>query len=465
VLIAHAEIDGGAPVDVRIAAGRIEEIAPRLARRPGEMRLDAAGGALLPGLHDHHIHLRALAAAESSLRCGPPEVTNADALAAALTAAAGSDAWIRGIGYHESVAGELDRERLDALVPDRPLRIQHRSGALWIVNSAAARRLDLDGAADAPGVERNASGRASGRLYRLDAWLRDRIGGAAPPSLHAVSRRLAAFGVTGLTDATHTNTAAEIAAFAAAAERGELLQRLVVMGGPELPASGCPAVERGARKLMLDERDLPDFDEVRGSVEDAHRADRAVAVHCVTRAELVLAAAAFAEAGSRAGDRIEHAAVAPPDAVALLAELSLTVVTQPNFVYERGDAYRVDVDPAERPWLYRGRGLLAASVPLGGGSDAPFGDPDPWAAMRAAVDRRTRAGAVLGPDEGLTPERALALFTSPASAPGDPPRTLAAGAPADLCLLDRPWSAARSLLSSALVAATIRDGCMLWQRS
>ena len=32
------------------------------------------------------------------------------------------------IGYHESVAGPLDRDRLDALVPGRPVRVQHRSG-------------------------------------------------------------------------------------------------------------------------------------------------------------------------------------------------------------------------------------------------------------------------------------------------------------------------------------------------
>jgi len=465
VLIARAEIDGGSPVDVRISAGRIAEVAPGLQREPGEELLDAAGGALLPGLHDHHIHLRALAAAENSLRCGPPEVTKAEALAAALATAGGSDAWLRGIGYHESVAGELDRERLDALIRDRPLRIQHRSGALWMLNSAGVERLGLDTGTDVPGVERDAAGRATGRLFRLDAWLRGRIAGTSLPSLRTVSRRLAAFGVTGLTDATHTNAAAEIAAFAAAAESGELLQRVLVMGGPALPASHCAAVKRGPRKLMLDERALPDFEAVRDAIADAHHEERALAVHCVTRAELVLAAAAFAAAGCRAGDRIEHAAVAPPDAVALLAELPLTVVTQPNFVHERGDAYRVDVDPAERPWLYRCRGLLAASVPLGGGTDAPFGDPDPWAAMRAAVDRRTRNGAVLGPGEELTPERALALFTSPALAPGDAPRAIAAGEPADLCLLDRPWSAARSVLASALVATTIRAGRVLWQRS
>jgi predicted amidohydrolase YtcJ len=277
-----------------------------------------------------------------------------------------------------------------------------------------------------------------------------------------VSRRLAAFGVTGVTDATATNGSGELQAFVTAVERGELRQRIVLMGSVELPEVTHPYVARGAVKVLLDERDLPGFEELREAIADAHRRERPAAIHCVTRAELVLATAAFAAAGSRAGDRIEHAAVAPPDALPPLCELSLTVVTQPNFVRERGDAYLVDVDARDRPWLYRGRGLLEASVFLGGGTDAPFGDPDPWAAMRAAVDRNTEGGFALGPDEGLSPERALALFTSPASAPGDPPRPIAGGAPADLCLLDRPWSEARSKLSSALVAAAIRDGVLIW---
>jgi predicted amidohydrolase YtcJ len=462
VLIARAEIGGIAPLDARITDGRIAEIRRGLARRAGETQLDAGGGALLPGLHDHHLHLFALAAAEESLRCGPPAVRDADALAKALANAGGRDAWIRGIGYHESVAGELDRERIDALVPDRPARIQHRSGALWVVNSAGVERLGLDRGADARGVERAPDGRATGRLYRLDAWLRERIESGGPPPVDGVSRRLAAFGVTGLTDATPTNGSGELEALVAAALRGELRQRIVVMGSAQLPEVTHPHVTRGAVKVLLDERDLPGFEELQETIADAHRRERPVAIHCVTRAELVLATAAFAAAGSRSGDRIEHAAVAPPDALPPLAELSLTVVTQPNFVRERGDAYLVDVDARDRPWLYRGRGFLEASVPLGGGTDAPFGEPDPWAAMRAAVDRNTDGGSALGPEEALTPERALALFTSPAAVPGDPPRPIEVGAAADLCLLDRPWSQARSELSSAHAAAAIRDGDLIW---
>jgi predicted amidohydrolase YtcJ len=463
-LITRTEIDGASPLDVRLADGRIAEIERELPRRVGEPTFDAAGGALLPGLHDHHLHLFSLAVAESSVRCGPPVVRDAPALGRALADAPASEEWVRGIGYHESVAGDLDRARLDELVADRPVRIQHRSGALWVLNSVGVGRLGLDPGPGPLGVERDSAGRATGRLYRLDTWLRERLESSAPPSLARVSRRLAAFGVTGVTDATPDNGVAELDVFVSALERGELLQRLALMGGASLPEPRHHRVERAARKVMLDERELPRFEELQRIIEDSHRGERPVAIHCVTRSELVLATAALAAAGCREGDRVEHAAVAPPDAVELLAKLPVTVVTQPGFIRERGDAYAVDVEARERPWLYRCRGFLDASVPLGGGTDAPFGDPDPWLAIRAAVDRLTEGGLRLGGDEALTPERALALFTSPAVAPGAPPRKVEVGAVADLCLLDRPWSAARTELSSAMIAATIRDASIIWSR-
>ena len=462
MLITRAEVEGVAPLAVRLANGRIEAIGRDVAPLAGEERLDAAGGALLPGLHDHHLHLFALAAAEESVRCGPPHVNGAEQLAVALRRAPGGD-WIRGVGYHESVAGQLDRDRLDALVADRPIRIQHRTGSAWLLNSRGLERLGIDAELGPPGVERDASGRATGRLFRLDGWLRERIGDAGWPSLADVSRRLASRGVTGVTDATASNSSAELREFVRAHDAGQLLQRLVVMGTPDLPDPAHGSIERGAVKLVLDERELPAMDVLAARIARAHEAGRSAAIHCVTLAELVLAAGALADAGARAGDRIEHASVCPPDAARLLAELPVAVVTQPGLVWERGDAYRSDVEPADRPWLYRLRGLLDANVPLGAGTDAPFGEPDPWRAMQAAVDRRTRDGALLGPDERLSPEQALGLFTSSATAPGSRPRRVEPGARADLCLLDRPWSQARRELSQSKVVATFRDGVEIFR--
>jgi predicted amidohydrolase YtcJ len=60
-----------AALDVRIAAGRVVECEPGLRPVAGEEEINAAGCALLPGLHDHHVHLRALAAARVSVQVGP----------------------------------------------------------------------------------------------------------------------------------------------------------------------------------------------------------------------------------------------------------------------------------------------------------------------------------------------------------------------------------------------------------
>ena len=134
MLIRNAEIFSPtdkqpATADIRIANGHIAAIG-NLTPNTGEQVLDAEGGAVLPGLHDHHIHLLSYAASLNSLCCGPPEVQNEADLLAALK---GDDSrgWLRGRGYHESVAGPIDRHWLDCQLPDRPARIQHRSGRLW----------------------------------------------------------------------------------------------------------------------------------------------------------------------------------------------------------------------------------------------------------------------------------------------------------------------------------------------
>lgn len=468
MLIRRAEIDGRTPLDVRIVDGRVAAVAESLDAMPGETVVDAEGGALLPGLHDHHIHLLALAAADRSVRCGPPQVQSEDALVAALRAAAATtqpNEVVRGVGYHESVAGVLDRHVLDRWLPGRAVQIQHRTGALWIVSSAWIEAVGLDDLTNGvPPVERDARQRATGRLYRLDGWVRGVSRRGPPPSLAAVGTRAASFGVTGLTDATLGNALKELRILERAVRVGELEQRLMVMGCSNLPVPRQPGVALGAEKIVLDESSLAEFQSVVWAIAVAHRRERAVAIHAVTRPELVVAAEAFREAGVRRGDRIEHAAVAPPDVAALVAELGLTVVTQPHFVRERGDAYRRDVEARDQPWLYRCRGWDEARVPLGAGTDAPFGDPDPWLAMQAAVDRRTFDGHVMGVAESLDPERALALFTTSADDPGGMPRTIVRGVPADLCLLDRPWRRARDELSSARVAATFVAGRCIWRR-
>jgi predicted amidohydrolase YtcJ len=449
-------LDAGRIADFRIGDGRIVEIGAGLTALSTESVINAEGATLLPGLHDHHIHLAAFAASLHSLRCGPPDVTSADELASALLEldAQNESGWLRGIGYHPCVAGDIDRHWLDRYVATRPARIQHRGGRLWVLNSRA---LELLGNDAPPGMER-IGGRATGRLYEGDQWLRTRLRNPFP-DLAAASDRLAGFGVTGITDTTPTNGAAEWRYFHRAQLAGQLHQRVRMMGCLELSAcANGDTLRVGEYKLHLLESQLPDVDELAENIAAAHSRKRGVAVHCVTLAELIVALHALGVAGARPGDRIEHAAIAPPEQLHAIRAMGLRVITQPHFIAERGDQYRTDVDAADRPWLYRGAGIIAAGIPLAGGSDAPFGSADPWRAMQAAVARATSAGVILGPHEALTPEQALALFLSPPDTPGVGRVGLTVGATADLCLLKRPWSMVREALCSDQVRCTWRAG-------
>jgi predicted amidohydrolase YtcJ len=341
------------------------------------------------------------------------------------------------------------------------VRVQHRSGALWILNGPALRQaLTGDPAPDC--VERDAGGRPTGRIWRGDAWLAAQLGRTAPP-LAPVGQALAACGITALTDASATTDAQTAAILAAALAAGDLPQRLTLMSaGPLAPPRG---VRTGPLKILLDDDRLRDFDEVLARVADARAWGRAVAVHCVTAAELALTLAAFETAGPLPGDRIEHGSVIPEAAIATIRALGLTVVTQPGFVRTRGDRYLAEVDPAEQADLYRLASLRAAGVPLAASSDAPYGRPDPWAAIAAATDRRTAAGRRLGPAEALSPREAMDLWLGDPLDPGGPPRRVAVGAAADLCLLDRPLSAVLARPSAERVAATIIGGRVVHARA
>ncbi|ETI61166.1 hydrolase [Sphingobium sp. C100] len=456
MLIRNAELEGGQRADVRIAGARISAIG-QLRPEPGECCIAAGGRLLLPGLHDHHIHLPALAASHASIPCGPPIVTNDVDLVSALAIA--GDGWVRGIGYHESVAGMLDAAMLDRMAPDRPVRIQHRGGRMWFLNSMALDHL-LARRAAPPGLEQ-VGGRFTGRLFDDDAWLTEALA-SAPPSLAAVGALLARRGVTGLTEMTPRNDGAMAAFYAAEQARGALPQGLLVAGRPSLRESDMGVhMRRGPVKLHLHEAALPTFDDLVAQIGAAHEEGRGVAVHCVTEVELVFTLAAIGTAGAHPGDRIEHAGVAPDESVDEIARLGLAVVSQPHFISERGDAYLADTEPRQHPLLYRLRAFRAAGVALAAGSDAPFGRPDPWASMAAAVSRRTRDGQIIGAEEALSAEEALDLYLR------DPVdlrarRCVSPGAVADLCLIDRDWAAARRNLAGVNALATFVQGVMIF---
>ena len=111
------------------------------------------------------------------------------------------------------------------------------------------------------------------------------------------------------------------------------------------------------------------------------------------------------------------------------------------------------------------RAFLDAGIPLGGGTDAPFGDPDPWAAMRAASPDRVRAVP------SSVPAKRSRLSAHWRSSP--PGRATPAAYRvvfrrvrlADLCVLDQPWREARLALNATHVRATLLGGTFTYDRA
>jgi predicted amidohydrolase YtcJ len=420
---------GGRVVEVLLRDDRVVDVAPAVSAPPGSTEVDGGGGVLLPGLHDHHVHVLSFAAQRLGVDCSAFG-TDVDALVAALRGAPGD--WVRATGYHESQAGPLDRRVLDAWVPDRPVRVQHRSGALWMLSSAAIGRMwpVLD---DTPDVERDAAGEPTGRLWRYDERLRTALGDS-PLDLGPVGGIWAELGVTGLTDATPDLTPGAVDLLTSAQALGALPQSLLLLGTDDVV--GGPDVRTGPRKLLLRDHDLPDLQTLTRSIRTWHARGRGVAVHVVTAESLVLTLAALEAAGAHPADRIEHASVVLPGTEAWLASSGATVVTQPDFLRTRGEQYRRDLDAIELASLYRHRSLAAAGIGMAVSSDAPFGSHDPWKVIASARDRLTADGVVLGADESVSAGEALASYLSHPDAPAGPPRRVEVGVPADLCLLD-----------------------------
>ena len=443
-------------VDIRFGK-LIEQIQTGLVASDEEVVLDAQQSEVLPGLHDHHFHFFASLARDYSIDCGPPKVNNLSDLRESLRVVRDPLKWVRGFGYHESVAGELDRFGLDKIVDDRPVRVQHRTGKMWILNSRACELLEIDKHCQLEGVETDGSGKPTGRLFRLDGWLRERVREENRGFVAPFSEKLLRFGITGFTDASYTNNFETRAYFQELESAGDIKQRIVLMGDETL--------EDGFLKVMLDEDRLPALDELVTRISAAHDVGRGVAFHCVTDLELLFALEALRSSDGHKGDRIEHAALVSPEQIKAMRELEVLVVTQPGFILAKGDQYLAEIPAEDHPNLYRYKSLLDNGIMVLSSSDSPYGPISPFEVIEAATCRETREGKVIAPEEVVSREEALSGYLKPPNQLRSSRRSLSVGDPADLCILDGSMSSHSKLPKDYFVRQTFVDGELCYSAS
>lgn len=476
-----------------VAVGRREDVLAGVA--PGARVIDAGDAAVIPGLHDFHIHLVGLA----RTRAGVLLDDAADGAEVAERIARHvvdlpPEAWITGRGWSEAQLSTADAGALEAATAGRPAFVSSHDGHSAWASSAAMRRAGIgDRTADPHGgrIERDPHGQPTGILRETALDLVSAIvprlqGPPLRPALEATIRELTSLGLTAAseagdyTDANGIGVDADLGdsyssltdladlvdgrlrmtlgipvdAIPAAAARGLRTgvaldaRRTMRFGWAKEYADGalgsgtaalfeprtCGASERGIMRVTGDELD------------ELFRAGRAARIGLAVHAIGDRAAAEVLDAVERAparhpgvpNDRIEHAQLVRPVDRARFAPLGVTASVQPIHA-------AADRDLVEACWggrqadAYAWRGLLDAGALLAAGSDAPVESVNPWLGIHAALHRRHPSDdrEDWRPEEALTVLEAMAAYTlGPARAIGAADEGhLRVGARADLAVL------------------------------
>ena len=219
---------------VMVAVGTDAEIAAF--RGPKTQEVDLEGAAVLPGLHDMHVH--PMSGGYQALECGFPQGSSLSTVLDTVKKCAATKKkgeWIVGGQWDVTSLGRApDRKLLDEVVPDNPVQLSDISGHSAWVNTKALQvaGIELSAATRNPAggiIERDAAGIPSGVLRETAA---DKIRGAIPAktpeqnaqALDVALKKMLSLGITSLTDAAMEES--EMAAYARLADEGLLKQRV-----------------------------------------------------------------------------------------------------------------------------------------------------------------------------------------------------------------------------------------------
>ena len=461
--------------------------------------LDCQGKTVVPGFIDPHCHLFFYASSFKNLDVGPRHVSSIADMQNLINKAAKElppGTWILGSGYNEFYLAEKrhpTRWDLDAVSPDHPVRLAHRSGYAHVLNSLALERVGISKETGDPPdglIDRDiTTGEPSGLLYgmskTLAKFMADAQNNQAEEGIRLAGRALSSYGVTSIHDASVRNDLNHIALFRSWQQRGDLPQRVSMVLGWEafkkiIEGEGVPQDDDFIRikgvKIIIHEitgQMSPSQPELNEMVLLIHRAGHQAVIHAVEEKHIIAACIAIEHAmnvhplaGHR--HRIEHCSVCSPALAKRLASAGIIVVTQPAFVYYNGERYLRTVPQGDLAHLYPVATLMRFGVKVAGSSDFPIVPANPLIGMYSAVSRKAENGEHLLPEEKITPFKALSLFTDNAASAictESNRGSIQPGKFADLAILsDDPTGIPEEAIKDIQVDMTIINGQVIWER-
>jgi len=461
--------------------------------------IDCRGKAVVPGFNDAHCHIFSFLRKLRSLDLSPSSVRSIADIKAAIRGRAQNipaGNWITGTDYNEFYLAEKrhpNRRDLDEAAPDHPVVICHRSLHACVLNSLALVMAGITRETpEPPGavIERELdTGEPSGLLFEMVSYI---LGQVLPPlseeelaeGIALANRHYLSMGITSLQEASAANDYARWQTLKRFKQSGKLASRVSMMFGFDaLPqfqeaglvlGSGDSQLRLGGVKIMLNEATgklQPPQPELNQQALDAHRAGFQLATHCVEPGTVEAAIAALEYIGSKsplAGrrHRLEHCSECPPELLERLRKLEAMVVTQPPFLYYSGERYLATLPPDRQRWLYRIKSLLDGGLVVAASSDSPVAQDNPLVGIYAAVTRRAESGQQLLPEEAVSAQQALAMYTinaAYASFEENIKGSIAEGKLADMVVLSAdPITSPPEQIKDIRVEMTIIDGKVVW---
>jgi len=435
----------GSSADIRALAGSNTEI------------VDAEGMFVTPGFIDAHSHPSG--AGVNELVQVNADLRSASDIAAALQERAGSTPagqWIQAFKYDDTKLSEgrpLNRDDIDALVPDHPVVVRHRGGHTSVYNSMA---LGLAGVTsetqDPPGGRfyRDENGRLTGlvaggaravfsELIPSDSTREQRRDGVV-----LISELMTQAGLTSVHQTGGYRD--DMIAYQDAREaggmrfrmylfpRGRLFDDLVNAGvrtgmGDEVFRIGAvkftadgSASERTMRMSEPYEGRPDDYgllymteEEIFQSVENAHRNDFQVAIHANGDVTIKMVLDAYERAQTlwpRADTRhrIEHCSLVNPELLSRIRDLGVIPAPFYTYVHYHGNKW-VDYGEERMRWMFAHKSFLDYGIPVAPASDYTPGPYEPLMAIQSMVTRKDFDGRVWGPNQRISIEDALKICT------------------------------------------------------
>ncbi|TDO55019.1 hypothetical protein EV643_101813 [Kribbella sp. VKM Ac-2527] len=462
-------------VSVAVRSGRIVAVAADLGDLRGSRTevVDLAGGLLLPGFVDAHIH--PVQGGLERRRCDLSPASGREACLhtiAAYALAHPEVEWILGGGWHQPdfPGGAPRAADLDAVTGGRPAFLVNADHHGAWLNSVALALAGVDARTPDPPdgrIERAADGTPTGTLHE---GAMDLVGRLVPPTMRAeqvaalteAQAYLHSLGITGWQDAIlgdYANLSDATPAYVELATTGRLTARVVGAlwwqrdrGAEQIPELierrdrlHYPRFRAGSVKIMQDgvaenftagmiepyfdgcgcrtgNRGLSFVDPaaLRADVALLDAAGFQVHVHAIGDRAIREALDAFeaARAVNGANDHrhhIAHLQVVHADDLGRFAALGVTANLQALWaVYERQmlDLTIPFLGPERTARQYPFGDLARSGAHLAAGSDWPVSSPDPLAGVHAAVNRRAPAALADGTYDAFLPGQALDLETA-----------------------------------------------------